>query len=62
MTQPAQEIAQLDRVIHEPARLTIMLILAGVYEADFLYLQRECEFTQGYLSGHLAKVEEAGFV
>ena len=47
MTPRAQEIAQLDRLIHEPARLTIMLILDGVSEADFLYLQREGGFTQG---------------
>ncbi len=57
-----QEISQLDRVIHEPARLTIMLILGGVGEADFLYLQREGGFTQGNLSGHLAKLETAGYV
>ena len=62
MTAQAQEIAQLDRLIHEPARLTIMLILDGVSEADFLYLQREGGFTQGNLSGHLAKLEEAGYV
>jgi DNA-binding transcriptional ArsR family regulator len=62
VTEQAQEIAQLDRVIHEPARLTIMLILYGVSEADFLYLQREGGFTQGNLSGHLAKLEEAGYV
>ena len=62
MTLQAQEIAQLDRLIHEPARLTIMLILDGVSEADFLYLQREGGFTQGNLSGHLAKLEEAGYV
>ena len=59
---PAQEIAQIDRIVHEPARLTIMLILDGVTEADFLYLQREGGFTQGNLSGHLAKLEEAGYV
>jgi DNA-binding transcriptional ArsR family regulator len=62
VTVRAQEIAQLDRLIHEPARLTIMLILEGVSEADFLYLQREGGFTQGNLSGHLAKLEEAGYV
>lgn len=62
MTPQAQEIAQLDRLIHEPARLTIMLILDGVTEADFLYLQREGGFTQGNLSGHLTKLEEAGYV
>jgi DNA-binding transcriptional ArsR family regulator len=62
VTERAQEIAQLDRVIHEPARLTIMLILEGVNEADFLYLQREGGLTQGNLSGHLGKLEEAGYV
>jgi DNA-binding transcriptional ArsR family regulator len=60
--QPIREISQLDRLIHEPARLTIMLILNGAGEADFLYLQREGGFTQGNLSGHLAKLEEAGYV
>jgi DNA-binding MarR family transcriptional regulator len=62
MTRRIQEIAQLDRLIHEPARLTIMMILYGAGEADFLYLQREGGFTQGNLSGHLAKLEDAGYV
>jgi DNA-binding transcriptional ArsR family regulator len=57
-----QNIAQLDRLVHEPARLKILLILEGVAEADFLYLQREGEFTQGNLSSHLNKLEEAGYV
>ncbi len=62
MTPLYQEIAELDRVIHEPARLAIMMILGGAGEADFLYLQREGGFTQGNLSGHLARLEEAGYV
>jgi DNA-binding transcriptional ArsR family regulator len=62
MSQRIQEISQLNRLIHEPARLAILLILDGVGEADFLYLQREGGFTQGNLSGHLAKLEEAGYV
>lgn len=62
MTQRIQEISQLDRLIHEPARLTIMLILDRVGEADFLYLQREGGFTQGNLSGHLTKLEDAGYI
>jgi DNA-binding MarR family transcriptional regulator len=57
-----QELSQLDRVIHEPARLAIMLILGGAGEADFLYLQREGGFTQGNLSGHLTKLEDAGYL
>ncbi len=62
MSQRIQEISQLNRLIHEPARLAILLILEGAGEADFLYLQREGGFTQGNLSGHLAKLEEAGYV
>jgi DNA-binding transcriptional ArsR family regulator len=57
-----QDLANLDRLIHEPARLMIVTVLAGVEEADFLYLQRECGLSQGNLSSHLAKLEEAGYV
>jgi DNA-binding MarR family transcriptional regulator len=62
MTPALQELATLDRVIHEPARLMIMTVLYAVPEADFIYLQRECGLTQGNLSSHLARLEEAGYV
>ena len=62
MNGQAQAISELDRTVHEPARLSILIILDGVGEADFLYLQREGGFTQGNLSSHLAKLEEAGYV
>lgn len=55
-------MTELDRVIHEPARLLVVALLAGVKEADFLWLQRESELTKGNLSSHLAKLEEAGYV
>jgi DNA-binding MarR family transcriptional regulator len=62
MTPDLQALATLDRTIHEPARLMIMTVLYAVNEADFLYLQRECAFTQGNLSSHLGKLEDAGYV
>lgn len=62
MNERIQEISQLDRLIHEPARLKILLILQAVGEADFLYLQRDGDFTQGNLSTHLNKLEGAGYV
>lgn len=62
MTSDLQSLATLDRMIHEPARLMIMTVLRAVEEADFLYLQRECGLTQGNLSSHLAKLEEARYV
>ncbi len=62
MNDKAEDVSQLNRVIHEPTRLAIISILDGVEEADFLYLMREGGFTQGNLSAHLAKLEEAGYV
>jgi len=62
MSPPIQNLAQLDRMVHEPARLMILMVLQGAGEADFLYLQRECGLTQGNLSSHLAKLEQAGYV
>lgn len=62
MSTALHDLATLDRVIHEPARLAIMTVLYALAEADFLYLQRECGLTQGNLSSHLARLEEAGHV
>lgn len=56
------ELATLDRVIHEPARLMIVTVLYAVSEADFIYLQNECGLTQGNLSSHLARLEEEKYV
>jgi DNA-binding transcriptional ArsR family regulator len=52
----------VDRIIHEPARLTIMALLSGAEEADFLFLLRETGLTKGNLSSHLAKLEETAYV
>jgi len=55
-------MSELDRLIHEPARLTIVALLSSVREADFLYLLRETGLTKGNLSTHLVRLEEAGYV
>jgi DNA-binding transcriptional ArsR family regulator len=55
-------MSELDRVIHEPARLLVVTVLAGVKEADFLYLLDATGLTKGNLSTHLARLEEAGYV
>ena len=55
-------MTDLDRVIHEPARLTIIALLAGVEQADFLWVLNESRLTKGNLSSHLSKLEEAGYV
>ena len=55
-------MTDLDRVIHEPARLRIVTILAAIVESDFNYLLQETELTKGNLSTHLSKLEESGYV
>jgi DNA-binding transcriptional ArsR family regulator len=57
-----RSLAEVDRVIHEPARLLIVTLLSAVKEADFLYLQRESGLTKGNLSSHLTKLEQAGYI
>ena len=54
--------ADIDRLIHEPARRVIMTILYTVESADFLFLLRETGLSKGNLSSHLSKLETAGYV
>ena len=62
MGEHFRSLAEVDRLIHEPARLMIVAILSGVESADFLYLLRETGLTKGNLSAHLTRLEEAGYV
>jgi DNA-binding MarR family transcriptional regulator len=62
MSNDLRRLTELNRLIHEPARLLILTILASVASADFLFLQRETGLTKGNLSAHLSKLEEAGYV
>ena len=55
-------VQDLDRVIHEPARLMILGLLTTGGEADFVFLMNETGLTKGNLSSHLVKLEEAGYV
>jgi DNA-binding MarR family transcriptional regulator len=57
-----KDLTDVDRVIHEPARLLIVTLLANVKQADFLYLQRESGLTKGNLSSHLLKLELASYI
>lgn len=57
-----QSLLDVDRIIHEPARLLIMTILSMAEKADFLFLLNETKMTKGNLSTHLSKLESAGYV
>ena len=55
-------LGDIDRVIHEPARLMIVMCLYSVKSADFIFLMRAAGLTWGNLSSHLSKLEESGYV
>lgn len=56
------DIGRIDDVIHGRVRLGIMALLSGVESADFGTLKARLQTTDGNLSVHLRKLEEAGFV
>ena len=56
------DINRIDDVIHGRVRLGIMAALSGVETADFNTLKARLQTTDGNLSVHLRKLEEAGFV
>ncbi len=62
MSASLQSLGDLDRILHEPARMMITAILYSAHEADFLYLLNATGLTRGNLSTHLARLEEAGYV
>jgi DNA-binding transcriptional ArsR family regulator len=53
---------QLDEVIHSRIRLAIMAVLISVDEAEFTFLRERIGATDGNLSVHLKKLEEAEYV
>jgi DNA-binding transcriptional ArsR family regulator len=53
---------QLDDVIHSRIRLAIMSVLVAVDEAEFIFLREKVQATDGNLSVHLKKLEDAGYV
>ena len=53
---------EIDRVIHEPARLLVVAHLYVVESADYVFLMQNTDLTWGNLSSHLSKLEEAGYI
>jgi DNA-binding MarR family transcriptional regulator len=67
MISPADEpelhpLADINQVIHAPARLMVLTYLYVVESADYVFLMRLTGLTWGNLSTHLAKLEDAGYI
>lgn len=53
---------EIDRIVHEPARLKILAYLYVVNSADFVFLLSRTGLTWGNLSSHMRKLEEEGYI
>jgi DNA-binding transcriptional ArsR family regulator len=62
MPTPFEYLQSLNRLVHEPARLAILVALSACDKADFLFLLNITGLTKGNLSSHLSKLADAGLV
>ncbi|MFC2028578.1 winged helix-turn-helix domain-containing protein [Chloroflexota bacterium] len=55
-------VTELDRMVHEPARLAVMSLLYVIESAEFTFVMNQTGLTWGNLSAHMSKLEEAGYI
>lgn len=55
-------LADLDPVIHAPARLMVLTYLYVVESADYVFLMHLTGLSWGNLATHLNKLEDAGYI
>jgi DNA-binding MarR family transcriptional regulator len=53
---------EIERLVHEPARLKILAYLSVVESADFVFLISRTGLSMGNLSAHMSKLEKAGYI
>jgi DNA-binding MarR family transcriptional regulator len=56
------EFSEIDKLVHEPARLAVMALLYVVESADFTFVINQTGLTYGNLSAHISKLEDAGYI
>lgn len=56
------DLEGIDEIIHGRVRLGVIAFLAAIGESDFNTLKARLGVTEGTLSVHLRKLEEAGYV
>jgi len=57
-----EAFAQIDKLVHEPARLMIMSYLYVTDSVDAVFLIKQTGLTWGNLSAHLRRLESAGYI
>jgi hypothetical protein len=62
MSEDQTQLPSPNRLIHEPARLAILTVLASCVSADFVFLQGITGLSKGNLSVQLTNLEQGGMV
>ncbi|MFC1879749.1 winged helix-turn-helix domain-containing protein [Chloroflexota bacterium] len=62
MIAEVNALSNVDRLIHEPARLVILALLSVVDSAGFNYALKQTQLSRGNLSVQMTKLEEAGYL
>src|SRR6266478_569025 len=62
MTDELKPMPSPSRLVHEPARLSILTVLSSCASADFVFLQRATGLSKGNLSVQLSNLAEAGLI
>ncbi len=57
-----QALLELDRMVHEPARLAILTVLASASTVEFKFLEKVTGLSKGNLNSHATKLEAAGYL
>ena len=61
-TQKDLDLTGIDKIIHEPVRLSILAHLYVLDSADALFLKNQIGLTWGNFSTHLKRLEDAGYI
>ena len=57
-----EQVLDIDPMIHAPIRLATLSILVTVQMANFTFIKESVNTTDGNLSTHLTKLEQAGYI
>ena len=62
MLSNERKVPSPNRLVHEPARLAILVVLSTCASADFVFLQNTTGLSKGNLSVQLSNLEKAGLI
>ena len=60
--ETSNPLADINQIIHAPARLRILALLYVVTNLDYVFLKNQSDLSWGNLATHLKKLEEARYI